>query len=403
MRVLALTNLLPSPLMPHRAPFNRDLLHFLSLEHSVRGIAPIEWVDEIRARRKGAAGLPRDRKVLLDGNLIHHPSYIYPPRILRGYYGYFYRTCVRSAFSRAVAEFRPDILFVTWAYPDGWAGVQLARRYGLPVVVLVHGSDVLLGRQIPGRSKRTAEAMRAADGVIAVSQDLVSHLESMGVSRQKIRLCYTGIDRDLFSPGSQALARERLGIAESSPQILFIGNLAPVKGIPDLIDACSILHEMGINVHLNIIGQGLLKLSLENRVFASGLSRFITFRGSLPRAALPDWYRASDIFVLPSYSEGVPNVLKEAASCQIPFVATRVGGTAEIAHIGQSRLVEPGRPQELAEAIAAELERPRSSSPGPGPRRREESAAEIGQYLTEVAARWATAGRRRRLVPPAPS
>ena len=403
MRVLALTNLYPSPLLPHRAPFNRDLLRLLARDHEVRVIAPIEWVDEIRARRRGAGGLPRDRVVELDGLTVAHPWYFYPSRVLRGYYGHFYRTCVRRAFSQAIAEFRPDIVFTAWAYPDGWAGVQLARRYGLPVVVLVHGSDVLLGGVIPGRSGRTREALRSADGVVAVSQDLASHLVRMGVRPDRVRVNYLGIDRDLFCPGPRDEAREKLGLPGSAAQLLFIGNLVPVKAVHDLIAASAILKANGRAFHLNIVGQGVLRETLERQVADVGLGSSVTFRGSLPRHALPDWYRAADLLVLPSLSEGVPTVVMEAAACGLPFVATRVGGTAEIAHIGQSRLVEPGRPQELAEAIAVELERPRSSSPGPGPRRREESAAEIGQYLTEVAARWATAGRRRSIAPPAPS
>src|SRR5690606_41604022 len=64
---------------------------------------------------------------------------------------------VRAAFARAVREHRPDVVLATWAYPDGWAAVRLARAHGLPVVVLVHGSDVRRMDEFPARAAGTRE------------------------------------------------------------------------------------------------------------------------------------------------------------------------------------------------------------------------------------------------------
>src|SRR5262249_19186984 len=81
----------------------------------------------------------------------------------------------------------------------------------------------------------------------------------------------------------------------------------------------------------------------------------ISFIGSRPQDELPDWYRASDLTVLPSRSEGLPNVLRESLACGTPFVASRVGGIPEIAGDGAGRLVTPGDPVALAEGIALAL------------------------------------------------
>ena len=86
--------------------------------------------------------------------------------------------------------------------------------------------------------------------------------------------------------------------------------------------------------------------------------RGVTFAGPRPQHELPDWYRASDVVVLPSYSEGIPNVLREAQACGRPFVATRVGGIPEVADPATSRLVAPGSPAALAGAIRATLAEP---------------------------------------------
>src|SRR5436305_306505 len=193
MRVLGLTSLYPSPLQPHRAPFNRHQFRLLGERFAVRVIAPIAWTDELAARRRGAAPLPSDRRVTHDGLPVEHPRYYYPPRVLRGWYGHCFRESARRAFDRAVAESRPDVVHAPFAYPDGWAAVQLGHEHGLPVVVQVHGSDVRLLDRFPGRRRRTVEALRAADGVIAVSQDLADTVVRLGVDPDRLLTVYDGI------------------------------------------------------------------------------------------------------------------------------------------------------------------------------------------------------------------
>ena len=126
-------------------------------------IAPIAWTDEFKARRGGASKLPKGRTISHDGLLVEHPRYWFPPRIMRPYYGRFYQASVASAFRRAITEFAPELIFAPWAYPDGWAAVRLARQAGLPVVIQVHGSDVLLLDKFPSRRKNTVRAVQAAE------------------------------------------------------------------------------------------------------------------------------------------------------------------------------------------------------------------------------------------------
>jgi glycosyltransferase involved in cell wall biosynthesis len=84
----------------------------------------------------------------------------------------------------------------------------------------------------------------------------------------------------------------------------------------------------------------------------------VTFVGYVPHSDLADWYTAADLTVLPSHSEGVPNVLLESIASGTPFVATRVGGIAEIADPVLDRLVAPGDPAALADAIVDALSMP---------------------------------------------
>ncbi|HZW30478.1 MAG TPA: glycosyltransferase family 4 protein [Isosphaeraceae bacterium] len=357
MRILTLTNLYPTPFHPTRATFNRQKIRLLARRHPLAVIAPILWPEELAARWRGAAPLPRDRRVTCDGITVDHPRYIYPPKVLRGWYGYCFRESVRRTFQRVLAEFRPDVVFAPWAYPDGWAAVQLGHRAGLPVVIQVHGSDILALSRCPRRSPGTVEALRQADGIVAVSHDLEERVVALGADPSRVRVVYDGIDSELFHPGSRDAARARMAreLPLHGPVVLFIGNLLPVKGLEVLIDAFARLAGQGVDFHGLLIGRGPLRSRLEARVRRLGLDGRVKLLGSRPHDQLPDWYRAADLFVLPSYSEGVPIVLLEAAACGTPFVASRVGGIPEIAHLGTSRLVPAGDAEALAEAIRAGL------------------------------------------------
>ena len=381
MRVLALTNLYPSPLTPHRAPYNRHQFRMLAEQHELRVIAPVLWTDEWAALQRGAARLPAGRRVVHDGLTIDHPRYWYTPKFFRGLYGEFFRASVRTTFEAVVAEFRPDIVFAPWAYPDGYAAVRLARRAKLPVVVQVHGSDMRELDRYPARLAGTAAALSEADGVIAVSSELARRVVALGARRECVRVVIDGVDRETFCPGDQQAARERVGFDPGVRHLLFVGNLVPVKGLDVLLAACGELAKQAAPWQLHFVGEGPLKTALQRQAQSLSLSERVAFHGSIAHSELPDWFRAADVLVLPSRSEGVPNVLLEAAACGLPFVASDVGGIPEIAELGQSRLVPPEEPALLAQAIESMLLAGRDGVNRRGPRDRREAVADIAAWL----------------------
>jgi glycosyltransferase involved in cell wall biosynthesis len=365
MRILAVTNLYPNPFHPTRATFNRQLLRALAARHDVRVIAPILWTDELSARRRGQPPLPPGRRVVCDGIPVEHPRYLFPPKVLRHWYGHCFRASIRPAFERAVREFRPDLVFTPWAYPDGWAAVEVGHAAGLQVVLKVHGSDVLMLEKYPRRQARTAEALRRADGIVAVSQDLAERVVELGADPRGVEVVYDGIDDSHFHPGPQDVARAELGLPPDGRVVLFVGNLIPVKGLDVLIRACALLRQQGLSFTCVLVGQGPLGAALRQQADRAGLEDCVRFLGALPHDRLPAWYRAADVFVLPSHSEGVPCVLLEAAACGTPFVASRVGGIPEIAHLGPSELTPPGNVEHLAAALRRRLDGPRQDARPP--------------------------------------
>ncbi len=381
MRILAITNLYPNPLQPTRGVFNCNQFEALGRDHSVVVISPISWTTELVRRLRGNCDLQKGRIRKTNGIKVYHPRYFYPPKMLRKYYGYCFAASIQRLFYRIMNEFEPELVLGAWAYPDGWTACSLAQKARIPAVIKVHGSDVLLARRNPGSLGPTAWALRKADAVIAVSEDLARRVIDLGADPHRVRVVYDGIDETVFCPGDQGDAKKRLGLG-SDPMVLFVGNLVPVKGIGVLLQACSQLINQGVHLTCQIIGDGPLRQDCARYIREHNLQDRIRLNGSHPHHQLPDWFRAANAFVLPSFSEGVPNVLLEAIACGTPFVASRVGGIPEIAHLGRNQLVPPGNAKVLAEAIRSILTNPSALTPFPNVPMR--SHAQGASELVEV-------------------
>jgi glycosyltransferase involved in cell wall biosynthesis len=386
MRILAITNLYPTPYQPRRAPFNHQQFRRLAARHPLRVIAPISWTDELTARRERRGRLPENRRGKLDEIVVEYPRFCFPPKVLRGQHGHCFQWSIRRAFERALAEFAPDLVLATWAYPDGWASVRLGHQAGLPVVIKVHGSDILTLRRDSARQRRTSEALRRAEGIIVVSQDLARWVIELGAEPDRVQVVYNGVDSEVFHPGSQQEARCRLGVCGDEPIVLFVGHLEPVKGLDFLIEACARVARSGVRFRCYLIGHGSMETALRRQIARSGLEERVRLVGPRPQVELADWYRAADVLVLPSRSEGFPNVLLEATACGLPFVASRVGGIPEIAEHTAGRLFPVGDVDQQAESLREALaEAPRCPVGLDTPQRdHEQAVSELEDLFTRV-------------------
>jgi glycosyltransferase involved in cell wall biosynthesis len=376
MRLLFITDNFPNPCEPTRGVFNLELARALACRHQVRVVSAVSWLREWQLARAGRR-LPAGRTAVLDGVEVHCPRYYYTPKVLRNWYGSFLWHSVRRTVERLIGEERPDVVVGYWAHPDGEVAVRAARRAGVPAVVMVGGSDVLLLAQDPGRRRAILRVLHNADAVVATSQDLRANLLRQGLPADRVHVVYRGVDGEQFSPGDKGEARRRLGMAAEGLVLLGVGRLVPVKGFDVLLAACGRLREQGLPFRLYLVGDGPCRGALEQQARALGLADAVLFAGTVPHQALADWYRAADLTVLPSRSEGVPNVLRESLGCGTPFVASRVGGIAELPLTAASRLVRPDDAQALAEAIAdtAAAKSSRPARPEPAPSWAESAAA----------------------------
>ena len=265
---------------------------------------------------------------------------------------------VRDASLQTIAQQRPEAVIGYWTHPDGYCAIQAVRSAGLPSAVMVGGSDVLLLTSKRSRRRAIYRVLNETDAVVAVSKDLQRKIVANGVDVKKVHVVRRGIDTEHFHPGDRQDARRRLNLPTDRPILLWVGRMETVKGLPILLDALERLQRESMDVHTILVGTGTEAASTSAEIQRRGLSQRVAMPGGVPHAKLADYYRAADLTVLPSLSEGVPNVLLESIACGTPFVASRVGGIPEIATAGIDRLVSPGDPRELALAIRDTLASP---------------------------------------------
>ncbi len=137
-------------------------------------------------------------------------------------------------------------------------------------------------------------------------------------------------------------------------RLLYVGGLRPGKGLEVMLEALRRLRQQGRDVTLDLVGDGPLRQSLHDQAEALGISPWVFFRGFMVMGpALNECYKAADIFLLPSVSEGSPRVVLEAMAHSLPVVATPVGNIPELLDGGRRGVIVPvDAPSAVADGIA---------------------------------------------------
>ncbi|MFN6946555.1 MAG: glycosyltransferase family 4 protein [Cytophagaceae bacterium] len=243
--------------------------------------------------------------------------------------------------------------------PIGLAGVLLSKKFKIPHVCTVHGSDINI---YPSYSRLayalTRYALQRSDHIIAVSNKLKEKILTIREGLNNITVIYNGADPNKFFPMSKETAKKRLGVDERKKVILFIGNLKPVKGVNYLLEAFAKLQHIykKNDIVLYLIGDGSEKENLIKLSKKLNIDKNVFFLGRKDHDEIPIWINIADIFILPSISEGFPTVIPEVMMSGVPIVASDVGGISEVViHRKTGILVKPGDINALAEAINSYL------------------------------------------------
>jgi D-inositol-3-phosphate glycosyltransferase len=238
---------------------------------------------------------------------------------------------------------------------SGVAGLRLKERWSVPVMQMFHTLGRLKNRvartpaeQEPAiRLHEETRIVGACDRIVAANVvERAELLRDYGAAASRIATIPCGVDTDLFVPSDRAAARARLGL-DDRPVLLWVGRVAPIKGLDTLLDAVALLRGTGRAVRLLVVGgdadepMSEHEVSLRDRIQRLDLADSVCFVGPQPQSVLPLYYAAADVTVLPSYYESFGMVALEAMACGSPVIASRVGGLVTTVRDGVTGFLIP--------------------------------------------------------------
>jgi glycosyltransferase involved in cell wall biosynthesis len=286
-------------------------------------------------------------------NLIPRMGYTLPPWTL------LYLSKYAQAVARVTCYQSLDLIHAHCAYPEGFIGLLAKKETGRPLVVTVHGADVLVEPSIGygvRLSKRydalVKRVLLSADAVITASGVVFVEVCNIIDDVEKVNLIPYGIDTKSFNPNVDCShLKNKLGI-KGRIVIFAIRSHEPKYGLEYLIRAASIVTKQTNKVLFVIGGDGSLRYFHEKLATELGLREKIIFTGKIPRNEVPSYYALSDIVVVPSIQEAFGLTVSEAMACGKPVIGTNVGGIPDQISDGHNGfLVASRNPSEIAEKI----------------------------------------------------
>jgi phosphatidylinositol alpha 1,6-mannosyltransferase len=234
---------------------------------------------------------------------------------------------------RRLAQFGPDLIHVVSPTPLAFRAQRLAGELGVPVVASFHTNFVAYFR-FYGVARLEAVGWRAlrrfyarCARIYAPSISIIRELESRGL--RNLELWSRGIDLAAFSPAHRSGEVVRAaGGGDASPVLLLVSRLVKEKDLADLVEVNRILERRGVTFSLALVGDGPMRQRLER-----AMPRAI-FAGHRSGEELARWYASADVFVFPSTTETLGNVVLEALASGVPAVVVDRGGPQDLIRNG---------------------------------------------------------------------
>jgi len=281
------------------------------------------------------------------------------------------------AFTQAMSHDHYDVIHSHY-WISGKVAMPVAKELGIPLVHTMH--TMARVKNLNLAEGETPEPMIRVQGetqVVAAADALVANTDAEAASLvslyeacpDNVLVVSPGVNLKVFTPGSgRASAREVVDLDKDAHIITFVGRIQPHKGPEVLIRAIAemVSHSPHLRQKLitNIIGgaSGANQSEVERLkelVSWLGIADVVRFAPPVPREDLPQWYRASDLVCVPSYSESFGLVALEAQACGTPVVATAVGGLRTAVADGISGvLVDGHNPRAWSSILARLLQEP---------------------------------------------
>ena len=244
-------------------------------------------------------------------------------------------------------------------YKSGVIAYFVSRMTGIPWIAFMHGHTTE-NLKMSWYYRLELLLAKRADRIVTVSEEMRSRLLKQGLPADRSLAIHNAIDPGQFQSATAPVNREEFGVAPKETLIGVIGRFSPEKGQDVFLEAMRVVTATH-PVKVLLLGEGPTEQSLRELCAQYGLGETVIFAGYQPEIA--PFYAILDLIVLPSRSEGLPNVAMEALFYKIPVVATAVGGTPEVIKDGETGLlVQPDAPEKLADAINRMLDDPTMAS-----------------------------------------
>jgi colanic acid/amylovoran biosynthesis glycosyltransferase len=273
------------------------------------------------------------------------------PRAFRVFWRHARAQKSRSAGLRALNRLLPyagvqcDIIYLPW----NSAAIDYLPLFdlGKPVLVSCRGSQVNVAPHNPRRTVRQGlpATFDRATAIHCISDSIEVEATRYGLDVRKSRVIRPGIDPEFFSPAPSPEPSDTI-------RIITVGSLVWVKGTSFAVEAMRHVLDAGVNATFSIVGDGPERQRVLFAIDDLNLHDHVRLLGRLPPIAVRDELRRSDIFVLPSLSEGFCNAAIEAMGCRLPVVMTNCGGAREGVTDGVEGYIVPvWEPIAMADAI----------------------------------------------------
>lgn len=343
MKILLISNLFPTPWDEHRAAFNKQQISRLSKKHEIDVVIPSSNSNWFKYRKKSTLNY-------ISGIRINIIPFFYIPGIFRFTQSVSLFISLLFRVQKLKKE-NYDCILAYWAYPDAVSAILISKILKKKVIIKVFGSDVHLFFHDKLRKRQILWAMHNSSRVLSVSADIKNKLIDAGIPSSKIQVLYDGVDKTIFNLKDIDSCRDLYDIDHNRQIILFVGNIIATKGVNELYDAFKIISSTNNLVDLYFVGDGNMREVIEKKSSSDGISNRVVFFGRRPLTDICNILSSSSLLCLPSYSEGVPNVLLEAKAAGIPVVATHVGGIPEIVNTDDGILVQDRNVNDLVKGL----------------------------------------------------
>ncbi|MDO6506845.1 glycosyltransferase [Colwellia sp. 4_MG-2023] len=332
--LLIITNLYPVPWGPNRASFNKQQFDLIAQDIPVKIVILLTWKEWLS-----------HRKLCHSTNEIKYCPYFYIPKIGRRFVPFFQFFSLMFLIPWMKKQ-QVSALMASWGFPDAVAASMVNKFLHLPFFVKVHGTDVNENIKFSGRTRLMRYWLNKAERIFCASKALADELSQRGIDKSKLRVNYNGVNPKIFYPTETKSPRQ---------SFVFVGSLITTKGVNELLSAIIICKQTCPDITLDILGEGPMKSALIDKINEHNLNDTIKLYGSVPLPRVADFIRNASVLVLPSYREGVPNVLLESFACGTPVIATRVGGIPEVVNNNVGILVDEKNSKQLANAMISAL------------------------------------------------